>query len=391
MSEGEGTRRATRLVTASRDGDGLVNPAVRRGSTVLFPTMDALRGAHAGRFGRRSGYGTYGNDTHFHLAELVAEIEGGTHAQVVSTGLAAIATPLLGLLSAGDHVVAIDSVYGPTRRLLDGILARLGVGCTYHDPRLAPAEVGALIGPRTRLLLTESPGSNTFEMQDVAALAREAHARGALVMFDNTWGFGSFDPFQAGVDISVQALTKYAGGHADLLLGAFVVRDDALWRTLRDAALALGQYASPDDCWLALRGLRTLELRLAHQGASGLAIARWLAARPEVARVLHPALPGAPGHALWARDYRGCASLFGIELQSRFTAADADRLVDALRLFGKGWSWGGFESLANTVTGGIVRTHGAPGAGPLVRLHVGLEAVDDLLADLEQAFVALSG
>ena len=373
-------RRATRIVGAARDGDGLVNPAVKRGSTVLFPTMEALRRSGDGRFGNALSYGTYGTDTHFHLADLVAAIEGGTHAQIVSTGLAAITTPLLALL------VACDSVYGPTRRFLDGMLARFGVTTTWHDPRLSPEEVGALFTERTRLLVTESPGSNTFEMQDVAALSRVAHGRDALVMFDNTWGFGTFDPFAAGVDISVQALTKYAGGHADILLGAFIVRDETLWRTLRDATLHLGQYASPDDCWLALRGLRTLEVRLAHQGASGLAVARWLAERPEVARVLHPALPGAPGHALWARDYTGVASLFGVELVPQ---ADAERFVDALRLFGKGWSWGGFESLVTAVTGGIVREHAPPGEGPLVRLHVGLEAVEDLIADLDQAFMGL--
>ncbi len=382
-------RRATRIVGAARDGDGLVNPAVKRGSTVLFPTMEALRRSGAGRFGNALSYGTYGTDTHFHLADLVAEIEGGTHAQIVSTGLAAITTPLLALLAAGDHVVACDSVYGPTRRFLDGMLARFGVATTWHDPRLAPEEVAALFTPRTRLLVTESPGSNTFEMQDVAALARVTHAHGALVMFDNTWGFGTFAPFAAGVDISVQALTKYAGGHADILLGAFVVRDEALWRTLRDATLHLGQYASPDDCWLALRGLRTLEVRLAHQGASGLAVARWLTARPEVARVLHPALPGAPGHELWARDYTGVASLFGVEFAQRFSRADAERFVDALRLFGKGWSWGGFESLVTTVSEDIVRGHAPPGEGPIIRLHVGLEAVEDLVADLHQAFAVL--
>ena len=386
MTAGEGDRRATRIVGAARDGDGLVNPAVKRGSTVLFPTMAALRASGAGRFGNALSYGTYGTDTHFHLADLVAAIEGGTHAQIVSTGLAALTTPLLGLLSAGDHVVACDSVYGPTRRFLDGTLARFGVSTTWHDPRLAPDAVAALFTARTRLLVTESPGSNTFEMQDLAALATAAHARGAKVLFDNTWGFGTFDPFAAGADISVQALTKYAGGHADVLLGAFIVRDEALWRTLRDATLHLGQYASPDDCWLALRGLRTLEVRLAHQGAASLQVARWLAGRTEVARVLHPALPGAPGHELWKRDYTGTASLFGVELAPRFSQAHAERFADALRLFGKGWSWGGFESLVTTVSDGIVRDHAPPGEGRLIRLHVGLEAVEDLIADLQQAF-----
>ena len=262
------------------------------------------------------------------------------------------------------------------------MLRRFGVETTYYDPRAAPSELAALFRPTTRLLLTESPGSNTFEMQDVAALAEIAHAHGALLILDNTWGFGLFEPFRHGVDISVQALTKYAGGHADILLGAYTVTDEPLWRRLRDTVLTMGETANPDECWLALRGLRTLAVRLDRQAKSSLEVAAWLRARPEIARVLHPALEGAPGHDLWRRDYTGSASLFAVEFQRHHTVKDVDRFVDRLALFAKGWSWGGFESLANTVTGGITRTHGVPAEGPLCRLHIGLESPQDLIADL---------
>ncbi len=384
------SRIETRLAQLGREPHGLVNPPVERGSTVCFPTMEALRRSGRGRYDHVLSYGTYGTGTQFHLEDAIAAIEGGTRTQVLGSGLAAIAVPLLALLSAGEHVVVVDSVYGPTRRFCDDLLRRFGIETTYYDPRATPAQVATLFRPQTRLLLTESPGSNTFEMQDVPALARVAHEAGLLVMFDNTWGLLTFQPFAHGVDISVQALTKYAGGHADLLLGAFTVADEALWRRLRDTVLTLGETAGPDDCWLALRGLRTLAVRLERQGRTSLEVAAWLGTHPEVAAVLHPALEGAPGHALWRRDYHGTASLFAIALQPRHDAAGVDRFVDALRLFGKGWSWGGFESLATTVTGGITRVHGLPWDGPLCRLHVGLEAAADLIADLDQAFGRLS-
>jgi cystathionine beta-lyase len=224
----------------------------------------------------------------------------------------------------------------------------------------------------------------------VPALARLAHEHGALLMLDNTWGLRIFQPFAHGVDISTQALTKYAAGHADVLLGSFTVADETLWRRLRDGILTLGETPSPDECWLTLRGLRTLGVRLERQGENSVEIARFLGSRPEIARVLHPALEGAAGHDLWRRDYTGAASLFAFELQPRFTVQHADQLVDALRLFGKGWSWGGFESLANTITGGITREHGVHATGPMCRLHIGLEAVPDLIADLSAALDGLA-
>ena len=240
----------------------------------------------------------------------------------------------------------------------------------------------------TALLFVESPGSHTFEMQDVAALAAIAHGHGCCVMLDNTWGVTFFQPFGHGVDVSIQALTKYVGGHADVLLGAITVVAPDHWERVRMAAMVLGAYASPDDCWLALRGARTLGVRLAHQMAAGLAVARWFAARPEVAEVRHPALPGAPGHALWRRDFSGAPSLFGVVFRPDITAAKMIAMVDALKLFGIGVSWGGFESLALPSIG-LRRMHATNFAGPATRFHIGLEDVDDLTADLDQAFRAL--
>jgi cystathionine beta-lyase len=380
----------TRLVRLGRSEHGLVNPPVERGSTVCFPTMAELRKSGQGRYDHVLSYGTYGTGTQFALEEAIADIEGGTRCQITSSGLAAITIPLLALLSAGDHVIVVDSAYGPARRFCDSMLGRFGIETTYYDPRIDPADLNTLFRPTTRVLLTESPGSNTFEMQDVPALARLAHEHGALLMLDNTWGLRIFQPFAHGVDISTQALTKYAAGHADVLLGSFTVADETLWRRLRDGILTLGETPSPDECWLTLRGLRTLGVRLERQGENSVEIARFLGSRPEIARVLHPALEGAAGHDLWRRDYTGAASLFAFELQPRFTVQHADQLVDALRLFGKGWSWGGFESLANTITGGITREHGVHAAGPMCRLHIGLEAVPDLIADLSAALDVLA-
>ncbi len=384
---------ATRLSHAGRAGTrihGFVNPPVLRGSTMLYPSCEDRKASGSQRLGRGFLYGTAGNPTHHALEDMVAEIEGGTRCQIVSTGLAAVTVPLLAYLSAGDHLLMPDSVYGPARTFADGLLVRMGIDTTYYDPELDAPALAALIRPETRVLYTESPGSHSFEVQDIPALAAVAHEHGLTVMMDNTWGIRSFQPFVHGVDVSIQALTKYLAGHSDVLLGSVTVASDADWERVRTAALSLGQYASPDDCWLALRGARTMGVRLDRQLQSGLQVAEWFAHRPEVARVLHPALPGAPGHALWKRDFTGGASLFGVEFQAGYSPAALDAMIDSLTLFGIGASWGGYESLALPTTGHITRTAGsARFAGPVARFHIGLEDPADLIADLDRAMEVL--
>jgi len=331
-----------------------------------------------------------GNATHHALEDVVAEIEGGTRCQIVSSGLAAVTTPLLAYLKSGDHLLMPDSVYGPARTFCDGMLAGLGIGTTYYRADVDAAGITALLRPNTTVLYVESPGSHTFEVQDVPALAEAAHARGAKVLMDNTWGIHFFQPFQHGVDVSIQALTKYVVGHSDVLLGSVTTADDADWERVRMAALALGQYASPDDCWLALRGVRTMGVRLRHQMQAGIAVAEWFALQPEVEQVLHPALPGAPGHALWKRDFTGACSLFGVVFRPEYTPVATHAMIDSLELFGIGASWGGYESLALPTTGYVTRTtgHGAF-EGPVARFHIGLEDTADLIEDLDRGFAVL--
>jgi cystathionine beta-lyase len=385
---------ATRLAHGGgRDSHrhGFVNPPVWRGSTVLYETMAQRRACMGKRLEQALTYGLQGSETHHALEDLVAEIEGGTRCQIYPSGLAAVTGALLAYLSAGAHALVPDSVYGPTRSFCDTLLGRFGVATQYYPPEATAAELAALLRPETRVLFLESPGSHTFEVQDVPALAAVAKARGVAVLMDNTWGFATFQAFDHGVDVSIQALTKYPGGHSDLLLGSATVRDELHWRIVRDAAMAVGFYASPDDCWLTLRGLRSLAVRLERQAQSALTVAAWLQARPEVLRVLHPALPGAPGHALWQRDFSGACSLFGVVFRPEYSAEDTHRFVEALHYFGIGASWGGYESLALPTTGFITRGGAFGGlGGPAVRLHIGLEDPADLIADLKQALARLS-
>jgi cystathionine beta-lyase len=390
VTDGKKLGLATRLSHAGRAGTkshGFVNPPVHRGSTVLYENMAQRKAFLRSRFDQALSYGLNGSATHHALEDVIAEIEGGTRCQIVSTGLAACTVPLLAFLSAGDHVLVPDSVYGPVRTFCDGMLKRLGVATTYYQPNAAADEVGALFRENTRVLYLESPGSHSFEVQDVPALAALGHARGAAVLMDNTWGIHAFQPFVHGVDVSIQALTKYAVGHSDVLLGSVTTRDEAHWKKVRDAALVLGQYASPDDCWLTLRGLRTMAVRLERQMASGLEVARWFEGRAEVLKVLHPALPGAPGHDLWKRDFSGACSLFGVVFEPGITIEGTHRFVDALQLFGIGASWGGYESLALPTTGFVTRSAGKMEyfGGAMVRFHIGLEDTADLIADLEGA------
>lgn len=274
-----------------------VNPPVSRGSTVLFPDLASMRQKGLRSHDHEVVYGAMGTPIQHDLERLIAQVEGGTHCQVVSSGLAACTTPLLTYLSAGDHLLLPDSVYGPTRRFADTMLARLGVETTYYKPLATEAELLELMRPNTRVVFAESPGSHTFEVQDVPMLAKVAHAHQAKLLLDNTWGIGIFQPFDHGVDVSIQALTKYPAGHSDAIIGAVTVADEGSWRLLRDASIQLGQVAGPDDCWLTLRGLRTMGVRLERQSRSALRVAQWLRGRPEVARVLHPAFEECPGHA----------------------------------------------------------------------------------------------
>lgn len=370
---------------------GPVNPPLKRCSTILHETVAAKRqrGQQADLEPVET-YGMMGSETHFALEAALAELEGGTHTQVTASGLSAITVPLLAYLKTGDHLLVTDSVYGPTRSFCDSTLRRFGIETTYFDPMITPADLTKLFQPNTRVLFTESPGSHTFEVQDIPALAQVAHAHGAKVFLDNTWGILNFAPFIHGVDVSIQALTKYVGGHSDIVLGAVTVNSEEDWRWLRLGALEQGNYASPDDCWLALRGLRTLYLRLKAAETAGLRAAQWFSQQPEVARVLHPALPSCPGHEIFKRDFTGACGLFGVVFQPHFNNDDVERMVDALTMFGIGASWGGFESLVLPSTGFLSRTVKPEiFEGPAARFQIGTENFDELIADLQQGMRAL--
>ena len=383
------TKVETRLVTAGRDAQaqrGFVNPPIVRGSTVLYPTAAALH-AHRGEFR----YARFGTPTTHALQEALMALEGPQCAGVglAPSGLAAITTTLLSVLKTGDHLLVCDNVYRPTREFCDGMLARYGVETTYFDSLLGTG-IERLFKPNTRAVLLEAPGSQTFEMPDTPAIAAVAHAHGALMIADNTWATSLYHrSLEHGVDISMQAATKYIGGHSDIMFGIISANATA-WPRLFEDIRQLGICAGPDDVYLALRGIRTLSVRLAQHYRSGLEIAHWLAARPEVARVLHPALESHPGHAIWKRDFTGASGLFSIILKPAPQKA-VDALLDAVKLFGMGYSWGGFESLVIPFDCESYRTatRWAPG-GPALRFHIGLEDVDDLKADLAHGFAALN-
>jgi cysteine-S-conjugate beta-lyase len=379
----------TTLVTAGRDTKaqkGFVNPPVVHGSTVLYPTAEDLH-AHRGEFQ----YGRRGTPTTKALQEALMALEGPQCAGVgiAPSGLSAITTTLLAVLKTGDHLLVCDNAYRPTRNFCDGLLAGYGIETTYFDP-LTGAGVGRLFKPNTRAILLEAPGSQSFEMPDLPAIAAVAHDRGALVIDDNTWATPLFHrSLEQGVDISMQAATKYIGGHSDIMFGTISANAKA-WPMIADGIGLLGICAGPDDVFLALRGLRTLAVRLAQHHRSALDMARWLATRPEVVRVLHPALESDPGHAIWKRDFTGASGLFSIVLKPAPQQA-VDALLDTVKLFGMGFSWGGFESLVIPFDCAPYRTATtwAPG-GPALRLHIGLENVDDLKADLERGFAAFN-
>ena len=367
-----------------------VNPPVYHASTLAFDTVAEFEAAAAGKFDKGAlFYGRYGTPTTFALESAVAELEGGYGAIAMSTGLAAITCSLLTFLRAGDHILVADTAYAPARHVCDALLARFGVETGYFDP-LIGAGIAELIRPETRLVYLESPGSVTFEIQDVPAIAEAAHRAGLVVLFDNTWATPLyFKPFEHGVDVSIQAATKYIVGHSDAMLGMIVATEEH-YEPLRRTAFQLGHAAAPDDVYLGLRGLRTLALRMARHHDNGLEIATWLQGRPEVARVLHPALPGDPGHALWRRDFLGASGLFGVALEPRSKAAVA-AMLDGLKLFAMGVSWGGFESLVRPTSLAEIRTAtNWVEPGPLLRFHIGLEDPADLIADLEAGFERLN-
>ena len=392
-SSGSGKfRKETEITIAGRDpaaNAGAINPPVYHASTIVYPTVKAHDEARKNRF-EGVQYGRLGTPTTFAFEDAVAALEGGARTVALCSGLNALTTCVLSVAKAGDHILVSDNCYGPMRAFCTGALARLGVETSFYDP-LIGAGIAALMRPNTVLVYTESPGSLTFEVQDVPAIARAAHARGALVMFDNSWSGGLyFQPFAHGVDLSVQAATKYIVGHSDAMLGAITAADETLWRRVKTTAAELGLCASPDDCYLGLRGLRTLAVRLKQHQENGLRLARWLQERPEVARVVHPALPQDPGYPLWRRDFTGASGLFALALKPCPKVA-VDALIDALDLFGLGYSWGGFDSLITAPHPEAIRTatrFEAP--GPWLRLHVGLEDPEDLIADLERGFAALA-
>lgn len=366
---------------------GAVNPPVFHASTVLYEGVEAYEKRHPAK--GVTTYGRFGTPTTFALQSAIAELQGGADCVCVSSGLAAITCAMLSLVEAGDHILVPDSTYYPTRAFCDGLLRRLGVATTYYDPR-AGADIAASFRPQTRLVYIESPGSLTFEVQDVPAIAAVAKAAGAAVIMDTTWATPvHVRPFDLGVDIAVEAGTKYVVGHSDAMMGLITSTPDyeaVVGHTVRE----LGVTAGPDDVYLALRGLRTLTLRLERHQETALALAAWLSQRPEVAQVLYPALPEHPDHRLWKRDFSGASGLFGVVLGRPYGKAAVAAMLDGMALFGIGSSWGGFESLMIPACPQEVRSAtrwDAP--GPLLRIHAGLEDVEDLIADLEAGFARL--
>jgi cystathionine beta-lyase len=379
-------RSATEVVIGGRtpfEFEGFVNTPIFRGSTVLSPTAEQFLN-HSGRYT----YGRRGTPTTDALSEALTKLEGGAGVVLTPSGLSAITTALLSVVKSGDHILVTDSAYGPTRKFCNDVLAPLGVETTYYDPTIG-ASIETLMKPNTRAIFLESPGSLTFEIQDVPAITAVAKKRGAATIMDNTWATPLyFKPHAHGVDLSLEAGTKYLGGHADVNLG-WVSATEQYWPKLYDTHGTLGLCPGPEDVFLSLRGLRTLAVRLAHHMEAGLKAARWLAARPEVLRVQHPALESDPGHAIWKRDFKGACGLFGVILKP-CPAKAVNAFVEELELFGIGASWGGYESLAIPfdVTKIRTATKWNPG-GPAVRIHIGLEDVDDLIVDLERGFAAL--
>ncbi|MDH5894548.1 cystathionine beta-lyase [Vibrio splendidus] len=380
--------KTTKLITAGRDKkwtNGVVNPPVQRASTVVFNSVEEKRKATINRANKTLFYGRRGTNTHFAFQDAMVEVEGGAGCALYPCGTAAISNAILSFVETGDHILMVDTCYEPTRDFCDTIMKKMGVETTYYEPTIGEG-IQDLIKPNTKVLFTESPGSVTMEVQDIPTLARIAHEHDIIVMLDNTWAAGvNFSPFDFGVDISIQAATKYIVGHSDVMLGT-AVANEKCWDQLREQSYLMGQCVSPDDAYLALRGIRTLDVRLRQHAESSLKVAKWLETRPEVDHVRHPALESCPGHKFFKRDFTGGNGLFSFVLKNSNTKATT-ALLDGMTHFSMGYSWGGFESLilANEPNSfDSLRTVANPNfAGTLVRVHIGLEDVDDLIADLE--------
>ncbi len=390
MTDSKKLQAATLLTHSGRKGKhsyGPVNPPIIRASTMLFPDVAALKAA----YGTRGSYGRHGNETTHALEQALCAAEGAADCMLLPSGLAAITTCLLALVRPGDHILMVDSVYDPSRHFCDGYLQQIGVSTTYYDPTIG-AEIAHLIQDNTKLVFVESPGSLTFEMQDIPAIAAAAHARGAVVVSDSTWATPiGWKSFELGIDISIHAATKYIVGHSDALMGV-ILTNQKTSKPVRDTYRQLGLTISGDDATLALRGMRTLAARLAVHRESALKVATWLSQQAEVAEVLYPPMPGAAGHEIWQRDFlpQYACGLMGVKFKAGVCDEQVATIVDKTDLFGIGFSWGGFESLILPVNPAQTRVvTGDRCQARSMRLHIGLEAVEDLLADLQQAFDAM--
>ncbi|MGB2742788.1 MAG: cystathionine beta-lyase [Cognaticolwellia sp.] len=386
-------KKETKLINAGRSNRwtrGVVNPPVERASTVVFNSVKEMKHATANKTNQVLFYGRRGTSTSFAFSDAMVELEGGVGCAIYPSGTAAITNAILAFVKTGDHILMVDNAYEPTRDYCDKILAKLGIETTYYDP-LIGKDIESLIKANTRVVFLESPGSITMEVQDVPAIAEVAHRHNCIVMLDNTWSAGiNFKPFDFGVDISIQAATKYIVGHSDVMLGTATANAEH-WPQLRESSYIMGQCTSPDDLYLAMRGIRTLSVRLAQHQASALKVANWLSSRPEVETILHPALPSCPGHEFFERDFTGSNGLFSFVLNKGNQAA-LTAFLDGMEHFKMGYSWGGFESLILGISNvNIMRTVTTwQYQFPLIRLHVGLENVDDLILDLEKGFARLN-
>lgn len=387
------TKQETKIITAGRKPqwtNGVVNPSVVRASTVVFNSVNEMNEALKNKHNNAMVYGRRGTTTSFAFSEAMTELEGGAGCALYPSGTAAITNAILSLVKTGDHILMLDSAYEPTRDYCDNILANLGIETTYYDPMIG-AGIETLIQPNTRIVFLESPGSITMEVQDVPTIAKVAHKHGCVVMLDNTWSAGvSFDPFKYGVDVSVQAATKYIVGHSDVMLGTATATEE-YWPTIRDNSYLMGQCTSPDDLYLALRGLRTIGVRLKQHQENAIKVAQWLQKRPEVATILHPAFDTCPGHEFFERDFTGSNGLFSFVLNKGNKAA-LNAFLDGMSHFKMGYSWGGFESLILGINN-VQSLRSAtkwPHQHPLIRLHIGLESVDDLIEDLDAGFARLN-